>query len=192
MLRESVGVIIWGAVKALGRCRWIWDAVGMSFDWSDVIAIIAAVIAVVSIGAAVVANGHARESNAIAAAAHESAKAALSLQEKIDAREREFRDVRWKGGFATDQDDRLVFTVTNTGLTPACEVTVVYEHNGHRYVSELGELAPEEVGYARFETEMTGKSSIELMLFTDPPFLVHWSSPRGHAEAFSYSGTQLG
>ncbi|WDH77916.1 hypothetical protein PTQ19_10320 [Microbacterium esteraromaticum] len=123
-----------------------------------------------------------------ARAANITSDKALDLQAGIDAREREFRDVVWKGSYETAEDNSVVFALTNVGLTPAKQVTLVFTHNQERRAHSLGDIAVNGTATATFTTEMTGGLAVELMLFTDPPFFVHWSSPAGQVEEYEYKG----
>lgn len=152
------------------------------------------VVAVLAAVAAVVAALYAGGANRRADEANRTAEKALDLQSRIDAREREFREVEWDCEYALDDAENVVFRVTNVGHTDACQVTVIFwsPDGTHEIVRTLGDIAVGAHADVGVKTEMRGQSAVELLLFRDTHWRVHWSSPLGHAETFTYSGLQLG
>ena len=120
------------------------------------------------------------------AEANSTAQGNLDLQSRIDARASEFRRVTWDAGWEYDQNNELVFQVRNSGLTDAEQVTVVVMRpdlirtSGSLGTIRAGESASHRIEHAP-ETD-----PIELMLFRDTPYEVHWVSPLGHPETYQY------
>ncbi|RBO70878.1 hypothetical protein DSP71_19430 [Microbacterium sp. H6] len=151
------------------------------------------VVALVAALGAAVAALYAGGANRRADEANRTAEKALDLQARIDAREREFREVMWECDYALDDADNIVFRVQNTGFTDARQATAVFwAPNGtHEIVRAVGDVAAGAFADVRVETEMRGQSAVEVLLLMDTPWRMHWSSPLGHAETFKYSGLQL-
>lgn len=153
--------------------------------------VITAIGGVVAAAGAVGAWVVAMRANRRADAANVTAERALDLQSRIDAREREYRAVRWKGEWDLDDAGRIVFRLTNTGHTPACSVTAVVTRDGDDVVRELGDVAAGAHGDVRISTQMTGQAAVEVLRRQDTPFEVHWSSPLGAPKTYRYPGLQL-
>lgn len=151
------------------------------------------VVAVLAALGALVAAWYAGEANRRADEANRTAERALDLQSRIDAREREFREVEWECDYALDDADNVVFRVKNSGHTNACQVTVVFWAPGetHEIASGVGDVDAGAHIDVAVETEMRGRSAIEVLLLQDTPYRVHWSSPLGQAATFQYAGLQL-
>jgi len=151
------------------------------------------VVAVLAAVGAVVAAFYAGGANRRADEANRTAARALDLQARIDAREREFREVEWDCDYAIDHADRLVFRVKNTGHTNACQVTVVFwaPSGGYEIARPVGDIAAGESSGVSFETDMKGQIALEAMLLQDTGYRLHWSSPLGQVETYRHPGLQL-
>lgn len=151
------------------------------------------VVAVLAAVGALVAAWYAGGANRRADEANRTAERALDLQSRIDAREREFREVEWECDYALDEADNVVFRVKNSGHTDACQVTVVFWAPGgtHEVASGVGDVAAGTHTDVPVVTEMKGQAAVEVLLLQDTPYRVHWSSPLGQAETFQYAGLQL-
>lgn len=143
---------------------------------------------------AIRANGKSAEANTIAREATKTSQEALALQARIDEREREYRDVSWRGGWEVDVVGNVSFVVYNDGLTQAKDVTLALNHSGYRVLRKLGDLDPGEE--ARFEvpdvetfTDEQGYTQVDQRLFDQTSWVMHWSSPLGHVESVSVLGT---
>lgn len=131
--------------------------------------------AVGAVGAWIVAiraNGRAAEAN-------RTSREALDLQSRIDQREREYRHVEW----TAEYNGGAGFTLTNSGLTDATQVTLVLRHleePDERHdlgdIPAQGSVSVDSVAAAAW---MSGAAST---LPTSPPYFVHWSSPLGVAD----------
>lgn len=151
------------------------------------------VVAVLAAIGALVAAWYAGGANRRADEANRTAERALDLQSRIDAREREFREVEWECDYALDDADRVVFRVKNSGHTDACQVTVVFGAPGgtHEIARSVGDVASGKHVDVSVETEMRGQAAVEVLLLQDTPYRVHWSSPLGQVDTFQYIGLQL-
>lgn len=153
--------------------------------------IIGLVIAGLAVLVAAVSARYAQLANRRAAEANKTAQQALDLQARIDAREREFHQVTWEGQYALAGDDEVVFELTNVGLSPAHDVTVVITPNGmERETLEFDLIAPGQSAQSRMRHGWEGRTVLEMMLLQDDPFEVHWSSPLGKAQTYKYAGRQ--
>lgn len=152
--------------------------------------VVALLAAVGAVWAAVAANG----ANRRADEANRTAEKALDLQSRIDAREREFREVEWDASYDIGADEAIVFRVKNTGHTDACQVTVVFTapDGSTEIARSLGDIASGRHADVSVESEMTGQSAVEVLLLQHYPWRVHWSSPLGQVESFRHPGLQLG
>lgn len=155
---------------------------------ADVVAAVGGVVAAVGAVAAWIvairANRRADKANA-------TAERALDLQAQIDARDREYRAVKWAGAWELDDSERIVFRLTNTGHTPACAVTAVVAWRDGDVVSELGDIDVRSQGDVHITTTMSGTAAVEVLRRQDTPFEVHWSSPLGAPANFRHPGMQL-
>lgn len=146
------------------------DGLGVS-DW---IAAASAVVAVGSLVAALVANLRAKD--------------AVRLQQRIDEREREFRQVSWRSAWRGDiaPDESVVFRLENTGLTDARGVTLVVNMQGGQQAFRLGDIAAGGAAEARPQTSLVGPvAAAALALWGNGVgFGVHWSSPLGQVDSF--------
>lgn len=151
------------------------------------------VVAVLAAVGAVVAALYAGGANRRADEANRTAAKALDLQSRIDAREREFREVMWTCDYELDADENIVFRVKNTGHTDARQATVVFWAPGgtHEIMRNIGDIPAGAFADASVETEMKGQTAVEVLLLQDTAYRVHWSSPLGHAETYKYPGLQL-
>lgn len=152
------------------------------------------VVAVFAAIAALLAAVYAGGANRRADEANRTAERALDLQARIDAREREFREVDWECGYAIDESESVVFRVKNTGHTDACQVTVIFSAPGgsHEIAQALGDIAVGAEKVVSVDTEMSGQSAVEVLLLQDTQWRLHWSSPLGFAETFKSRRSQLG
>jgi len=154
----------------------------------EIAGLVVAVLAALAAGAS---SLYALGANRRADTANERANDALDLQKRIDAREREFRDVTWSGAWVSDSSGTPVFRVSNRGLTTACSVTIVYSYNALRYVESVGDLEPSAYVDLAPETAAADEIVLELMLRVNAAFRVHWSSPLGQADSYESAGLQV-
>lgn len=150
------------------------------------------VVAVFAAAGAVVAALYARGANHRADEANRTAKEALDLQSRIDARDREFREVRWDGGYDVDSERRPLFRLSNVGHTDAHSVSLLIAANGKpETLYPLGDIAAGNHADARLDERPMQAGILELMILTDDHWRVHWSSPLGQAADYHYPGRQI-
>jgi|SRR6478736_6629179 len=137
---------------------------------SDVIALCAIVVAIVSVVVAVVANARAKD--------------ALDLQKRIDAREREFRDVTWSLSWSpwTGPSEKPALQLTNSGLTTATNVTLMITLPSSQQALRVGTIEPGETRTLEVEYDRPGPAHNHIELIRDPAYRLHWSSPLGHPD----------
>ncbi|AUG29425.1 MULTISPECIES: hypothetical protein [Microbacterium] len=146
---------------------------------SDWIALVALLVAVGSLAAAWRADQRAGD--------------AFRLQDRIDAREREFRAVSWHGKWADDVSaaDPPTFELTNTGLTAAQDVTLVIDFPRGPQAFRLGNIEAGASARAGLHSQLSGTIAAAVLDRRDTRFDVHWSSPLGQADSFHHPGLQL-
>ncbi|MCK2032198.1 hypothetical protein [Microbacterium sp. KSW4-4] len=155
----------------------------------EIAGFVVAVLAVVAAGASVL---YARGANSRADEANRTAEKALDLQARADAREREFREVRWEAGYDLDDRERPVFRLTNVGHTDAHSVSLLLATPGRREtLFTLGNVGAGGSAQVVLTDDETQRSIVELMILTADPWRVHWSSPLGHAEEYQYPGSPV-
>lgn len=118
--------------------------------------------------------------------AHKSRKRAdeaLDHQRRLDERDREFRDVVWRGALLSPPDASAGFELTNGGMTEAQSVVLVV------HASKFGEAERFDFGYIRggerVEVQMPyGEIHGRREFGWNPGFTVHWVSPLGYAARF--------
>ena len=82
-----------------------------------------------------------------------------------------------------------MFRVHNSGHTDAHEVTVIFTPPGEvERAVLLGDIPSKGSAEVPLGDEKIERAILELMLLTDDPWKVHWSSPLGHAEDWTYPG----
>lgn len=120
------------------------------------------------------------------AEASRTAQHALNLEARRDLRAGEFRDVAWRGDWEEAGDD-YVFRVHNVGLTVADDVRlVVWKPDQDRISGLLGTIEPGNYADLPAGGMPEGLDAIDILLFTDSPFKVHWVSPLGQADEYTY------
>ncbi|WP_261165748.1 hypothetical protein [Microbacterium sp. Marseille-Q6965] len=168
---------------------------------ADVWAVLVAVLAVgVSAFFAWRSNRIADAARREARAANENAERALDLQARIDARAVEFREVTWSGRWIepASADEVLQFELTNTGLTPAHNVTLILDELVHDDVQGFrAEVFRFDVIYPSSSARaplahLTADDVIYASSFRGKHFRVHWSSPLGKASEYSHPRLQIG
>jgi len=153
----------------------------------EIAGFVVAVLAVVAAGASAL---YARGANARADTANSRATDALDLQRVIDARDREFRDVRWELHVerntqnARFTDARLV----NVGLTEAQDITLVVESKTSSEAIAIASLQPGEFAVVRSTSAATWFEENEKYMPLTPQFRVHWSSPLGQSSESCHDG----
>lgn len=155
----------------------------------EIAGFVVALLAVVMAGASAV---FARGANVRASEANRTAERALDLQARLDDREREFREVRWKGEYDLNEARQPLFRLTNVGMTHARSVTLVVAVPGKpNSAYALGDIDSGASADLLVGEDPMDRDAIELMLFTDDPWRVHWSSPLGHADTYRHVGRQV-
>jgi hypothetical protein len=107
----------------------------------------------------------------------------MLLQKQIDARRREFRDVRWEAHMGPDQaaPENWRFHLTNTGLTTACDVTLVVQLEADELHS-CGDLAPGDSIDIHLMKAPEWHATQKPRLPVTPGHVIHWSSPAGESD----------
>ncbi|MBZ4485826.1 hypothetical protein LQ938_10410 [Microbacterium sp. cx-55] len=181
----------------------------MDVEWVAVIAGgVSALVAVVAVVVAVAANRRASTANALAAKANGIAEAANriavaanlradeahDLQRLVDDREREFRDVSWRVSWSPweHESGMPALQLTNTGLTPARQVTLVIILPRSQQAIDVGDVAPDQTRTLAIQYGRPGPAHQHIELIRDPVYRIHWSSPLGHPEEVRNSANQLG
>jgi hypothetical protein len=118
--------------------------------------------------------------------------ASLGLQRQIDARQREFRDVRWETHMGVNHasPNGWTFRVTNSGLTPAHNVTLVIELDPDE-LHQCGNLAPGEGRDVFPSGAQHWHEAHRTFMPVTPGHIVHWSSPAGEADKVRFSPNLL-
>lgn len=127
------------------------------------------------------ANGRAKDANRIAAAALAETAAANDLAQRQDGRRRERRDVSWRASWLDEKPGTPArWQLTNTGTTPAHEVTAVLHIPGTSgRAVELGNIAPGSSGIATPFPDKRTQEQIRLLRREVDAYTVHWASPLG-------------
>lgn len=156
----------------------------------DVAALVVAILAMAAAGAsALIAKG----ANTRADTANARAREALDLQKRIDDREREFRDVRWRGSVERHHGDGPdEFRLANEGLTQAESVVLVIEYSDRpREDYHLGTVGAGEWKGVRSEGLAGWMSAVVVSMPVYPGFTVHWSSPLGQVQEEFHGERQI-
>ncbi len=153
----------------------------------EIAGFVVAVLAVVAAGASAL---YARGANARADTANSRATEALDLQRVIDARDREFRDVRWELHVERNsQDARFTeASLVNVGLTEAQSITLVIESKTSSEAIAIAALEPGKVATVRSASAATWFEENERYVPLAPSFRVHWSSPLGQSSERYHDG----
>lgn len=120
---------------------------------------------------AIRANGRAAEAN-------RTSREALDLQSRIDQREREYRNVEW----TATHDRSGGFTLTNSGLTDATQVTLVMRNFAGSERHDLGDIPAQSSVSVQSAAAAAWMREAESSMPLSPPYFVHWSSPLGVAD----------
>jgi hypothetical protein len=145
------------------------------------------VVAVLAVLIAAASLVYAKGANDRADVANRTAREALDLQARVDAREREYRDVSWRSSF----DHGRGFTLTNDGLTDAHRVTLILYGDQDRELHRLGDIRAGQSATVQSRLASVWMREYERSMPLAPPFMTHWSSPLGVASQYSARAVTL-